>query len=70
MKDNNNIDDIFRSGLEEFKITPSEKTWNSLDAALDKKQAGRKRKNRLKLLSLALLLLLISYPTYKFLTGD
>ena len=70
MKDNNNIDDIFRSGLEEFKITPSEKTWNSLDAALDKKQAGRKRKNRLKLLSLALLLLLFSYPTYKFLTGD
>ena len=70
MKDNNYIDDLFRSGLEDFEMNPSEKNWNSLETELAKKLASRKRKNRIKLFSIALLLLLTSFITYKFYTTN
>ena len=61
MKDNNNIDDIFRSGLDDIEMEPPRKSWDSLASELEKKRGERRRKNGFKLFSLALLLLIISY---------
>ena len=66
MNDNTNIDDLFRSGLEDLEMNPSEKSWKNLDAALSKKQASLKRKKRFILFSIAFLVFLSSLITYKY----
>ena len=66
MNDNTNIDDLFRSGLEDLEMNPSEKSWENLDAALSKKQASQKRKKRFMFFSIAFLVFLSSMITYKY----
>ena len=66
MNDNTNIDDLFRSGLEDLEMNPSEKSWKNLDAALSKKQASMKRKKRFMFFSIAFLVFLSSLVTYKY----
>jgi len=66
MKDNSNIDDIFRSGLEGKEIPPPEKSWDSLAADLDKKQALKKRNNRSGFFLWSFLLLLLGFVSYEF----
>lgn len=66
MNDNTNIDDLFRSGLEDLEMNPSEKSWKNLDASLSKKQASLKRKKRFMFFSIALLIFLSSLITYKY----
>ena len=66
MNDNTNIDDLFRSGLEDLEMNPSEKSWKNLDAALSKKQASLKRKKRFMFFSIAFLVFLSSMITYKY----
>ena len=66
MNDNTNIDDLFRSGLEDLEMNPSEKSWKNLDAALLKKQTSLKRKKRFILFSIAFLVFLSSLITYKY----
>ncbi len=70
MIDNNDIDDIFRSGLEGNEIIPPEKSWASLRSDLDKKHALKKKNNRNRFFFYSFLLLLISFTTYKFLSPD
>ena len=66
MNDNTNIDDLFRSGLEDLEMNPSEKGWKNLDAALSKKQAILKSKKRFMFFSIAFLVILSSLITYKY----
>ncbi len=66
MNDNTNIDDLFRSGLEDLEMNPSEKSWKNLEAALSKKQASLKRKKRFMFFLIAFLVFLSSLVTYKY----
>ena len=66
MNDNTNIDDLFRSGLEDLEMNPSEKSWKNLDVELSKKQAILKRKKRFMFFSIAFLVFLSSMITYKY----
>ena len=63
MKDQNNIDDIFRSGLEDFEMNPPDESWNVLDEELTKKRAGMKRRNRFWPPLIVLLVLIINLST-------
>ncbi len=64
MKDNSNIDDIFRSRLEGIEVPPPGKSWDSLAADLDKKQALRKRNNRFRFFLYSALIFLIGFVAY------
>jgi hypothetical protein len=41
MKDNRNIDDLFKERLGDFKASPPEESWQAIRAALDKKKRRR-----------------------------
>jgi hypothetical protein len=66
MTENNNIDDIFRNGLEGLEVNPPEKSWDSLEAGLEKEYAVRKRNSRWRFFFYAGLALLISFTAYKY----
>lgn len=67
--ENKDLDKLFKSTIEPFKVDPSGNVWNSLDADLARKQTAiyKTKANRLKLFSICLLLLLISFISYHFL---
>lgn len=70
MKDKNTIDDIFRSGLENFETPPPTGNWSRIESELAKKKPGGKKNNRWGYYSIALIVLLISYTTYRIFNSD
>ena len=70
MEDNSNIDDLFRSEIEPFRMEPSEKSWNSLQAELAKKRSAAIRKRRLGWFSASVFLLIFSYTSYKYFSSE
>ncbi len=70
MEDNSNIDDLFRSEIEPFRMEPSEKSWNSLQAELAKKRSAAIRKRRLGWFSASVFLLILSYTSYKYFSSE
>jgi hypothetical protein len=66
MKENNEIDNIFKSGLENLEVKPSNERWNALQSDLTKKREGKKRKKRFWIFSLALLITFVGVTTYRF----
>lgn len=66
-KDLHNIDDLFRSGLEDHEEMPSAKVWKAVDQRLDKDTVVtvKKKYKTLKKFSLLLLLLLIGLSIYE-----
>src|SRR5258708_4903903 len=74
MVEDNHIDNLFRSALEPFEASPSEKVWSSLDAALSKRQsaiangeaAGEKKKKKRRFLFLLLALVVGSFGGYEY----
>jgi len=77
MSEDNHIDNLFRSSLESYEPTPSEKVWGSLDDALSRKQAAiaggdassEKKKNRKRFLFLLFALLVGSFGAYEYFSG-
>src|SRR5437868_4173418 len=67
-EENKDIDQLFRSVVEPMKMDAPDAAWSMLDAELSKKQAllYKKSANRLRILSILLMLLLISFVTYHF----
>ncbi len=61
------IEDLFRSGLDDNEEMPSAKVWDGVDSRLDKETVTsiKKKYNKLKRLSLLLLLLLIGLSIYE-----
>jgi hypothetical protein len=70
MDDNTNIDDLFRSEIEPFRMEPSEKSWNSLQTELAKKRSAAIRKRRLGWFSASVFLLILSYTSYKYFSSE
>ncbi len=70
MEDNSNIDDLFRSEIEPFRMEPSEKSWNSLQAELAKKRSAAIRLRRLGWFSASVFLLILSYTSYKYFSSE
>ena len=66
-KDLHNIEDLFRSALEDNEESPSAKVWDTVDNSLDKDNviSIKKKYRMLKKLSLLLLLLLIALSIYE-----
>lgn len=66
MEGNNNIDKDLKQLRDRFEVDPPENAWNLLDTDLERKQATmyRQSRNRFKLLSILLALMLISFVTY------
>ena len=70
MDNNSNIDDLFRSEIESFRIEPSESSWNSIQSALAKKRSAAIRKRRLGWFSASVFLLILSYISYKYFSSE
>lgn len=70
MEENNNIDKLFKSAIENHRMDPPDNVWNSLDSRLDIRQKERKKGKGGKRYLLLLLLLLISLPAYYYFTGN
>src|SRR5688572_25580105 len=66
MEDNNKIDNIFRSALEDAEMAPSQKSWQALASDLAVKRASRNRKKRAIWFSAAAIFLIISYTAIRF----
>jgi hypothetical protein len=65
---NDDIDKLFRDSIESDESVPSVRAWSSLEAKLDKQllEIYKQKVARFRLLSLALLLLLIGVGVYEF----
>lgn len=72
MEDNNEIDDLSRSALENYKMNPSPEAWDALNADLSVKQplVHKTKTKRFMLLSTGLVLLLLSFITFYYLTSS
>lgn len=68
MEENKNIDDIFKSALDDLKMMPSEASWDAISSGLSAKRTARlrNRKKRILWFSTAVLLLLTSYTSFHF----
>lgn len=66
MIEENDIDDLFRDGIEPYEKEPSDKVWRSIDQQLDKKATSRYRVIifRLKFLLLLLAAVVASFTGY------
>lgn len=71
MEENNNIDNIFRSALDQLNVEPSESSWAFMQAELSKKKAAAlKKRKRNRFILFSSLVLLISITAYKLFTTD
>src|SRR6188768_92726 len=66
MEENNNIDDIFRSALDDLKMEPSSSSWENISTDLNKKRSARGWKKRGLWFSAAAFLLIVGYTAFKF----
>ena len=72
MDDPNNMDETFRSALEQFKMNPPANAWDALDADLSRNESAMHKQKliRYRLLSAILALLLISFIAVQYLLPD
>lgn len=63
------IEDIFKSGIDQYKDMPPETVWNSLDAALDKSNAFHKKLKQIKKWS-PLMFLLVAFIVFELCPAD
>ncbi len=66
------IDDLFREPIEAHEEMPSARVWNEIDHGLDRKSIAlsKKKYNKLKLFSAALLLLLMSVIVFQLVSKN
>jgi len=69
MKKYNNIDELFKEGASDFRVTPSEKVWENIESAHSKIYSFKKR-NVLLLAIISLLLISGSFITWTLLTNN
>ncbi len=66
MKENiPNLENLFKSGIDQHKEMPPEEVWNALDTKLDKANALHKKKQQIKKWSSLILLLLIGFIIFE-----
>jgi hypothetical protein len=70
MEENNNIDDIFKSALNNLEMEPSANSWDNLSSKLAAKRAVRARRRAGLWFSAAALLLILSYTSYRLLNNS
>jgi len=68
--ENNKLDNLFRSSLEEHEIQPPEKSWSGIQADLKKKRPAGKKWRGLWFLTAALILPFLGYIAYQQIGGE